>query len=86
MASARNVRELSETLASVLGREQGKEQRRLFSAWLDEAEQLNCLVRVINHPLQRYNGRTLVHLAAVNGLWEYLEQLLSKGGRKGLIV
>lgn len=80
MASAREMRELSETLAAVLGREQGREQRQNFFVLLDEAEQFGCLERVINHPLQRYNGRTLVHLAAVNGLWEYLEQLLKKGG------
>lgn len=38
------------------------------------------LNKVINYPLQRYNGRTPVHLAASNGLWECLEILLKDGG------
>ena len=38
------------------------------------------LEKVINFPLQRYNGRTPVHLAASNGLWECLEILLKNGG------
>lgn len=38
------------------------------------------LEKVINYPLQRYNGRTPVHLAASNGLWECLEILLKNGG------
>ena len=81
MASARDVRERAETLATFLGRNQGKEQRQNFFLYLEESEHRNCLERVINHPLQRYNGRTLVHLAAVHGLWDYLEQLLKNGGR-----
>ena len=36
--------------------------------------------KVINHPIQRFNGRTPVHLAASNGLWECLEILLKNGG------
>ena len=38
------------------------------------------LEKVINYHLQRYNGRTPVHLAASNGLWECLEILLKNGG------
>ena len=37
--------------------------------------------KIINYRLQRYNGRTPVHLAAFNGLWECLEILLKNGGR-----
>lgn len=49
--------------------------------YLSEFEQTGHPVeKLINHPLQRYNGRTSVHLAASNGLWECLEILLKKGG------
>ena len=36
--------------------------------------------KLINHPIQRYNGRTSVHLAASNGLFDCLELLLKSGG------
>ena len=41
---------------------------------------LSPLDKLVNYPLQRYNGRTPVHLAASNGLWECLEILLENGG------
>lgn len=36
--------------------------------------------KVINYPIQRYNGRTVVHLAASNGLVDCLGLLLKSGG------
>ena len=36
--------------------------------------------KVINCSIQRYNGRTAVHLAASNGLFDCLELLLKSGG------
>ena len=36
--------------------------------------------KLINYPIQRYNGRTAVHLAASNGLYDCLELLLKSGG------
>lgn len=38
--------------------------------------------KLINYPIQRYNGRTAVHLAASNGLFDCLELLLKFGGKK----
>lgn len=37
--------------------------------------------KIINFPMQRYNGRTAVHLAASNGLFDCLELLLKCGGK-----
>ena len=37
--------------------------------------------KLINYPIQRYNGRTAVHLAASNGLFDCLELLLKSGGK-----
>jgi len=38
--------------------------------------------KLINYPIQRYNGRTAVHLAASNGLFDCLELLLKSGGKR----
>ncbi len=38
------------------------------------------LQNVINTPIQKYNGRTAVHLAASEGHYEQLELLLKSGG------
>ena len=37
--------------------------------------------KLINYPIQRYNGRTVVHLAASNGLVDCLGLLLKNGGQ-----
>lgn len=37
--------------------------------------------RLINFPIQRHNGRTTVHLAASNGMYDCLELLLKMGGK-----
>lgn len=52
-----------------------------FDHYLQVAEKIG-LVDTINYQTQRYYGRTLVHIAAFNGLPEYLEILLKKGGMK----
>lgn len=36
--------------------------------------------RIINHKLERYHGRTAVHLAALHGLHLPLQYLLRQGG------
>lgn len=36
---------------------------------------------LVNHPIQRYNGRTAVHLAADKGMDQCLELLLKSGGK-----
>ena len=52
-----------------------------LNQYLSEFEQTGQPVeKLINHRIQRYNGRTSVHLAASNGLWESLEILLKNGG------
>jgi ankyrin repeat protein len=48
---------------------------------LTEFEQVGLQVeKLINYPIQRFNGRTAVHLAASNGLYDCLELLLNSGG------
>lgn len=48
---------------------------------LAEFEQIGLQTdKLINYPIQRYNGRTTVHLAATNGLFDCLELLLKSGG------
>lgn len=48
---------------------------------LAEFEHIDLPVeKLVNYPIQRYNGRTAVHLAASNGLYDCLELLLKSGG------
>lgn len=42
--------------------------------------------KLINYPIQRYNGRTAVHLAVSNGLFDCLELLLKAGGKLNATV
>ena len=42
--------------------------------------------KLINYPIQRYNGRTSVHLAASGGLVDCLGLLLKSGGKCSLIA
>ena len=49
---------------------------------LTEFEQIGLQKeKLINFPIQRYNGRTAVHLASSNGLYDCLELLLKSGGK-----
>ncbi len=49
---------------------------------LNEFEQVGLQKeKLINFPIQRYNGRTAVHLASNNGMYDCLELLLKSGGR-----
>ena len=52
------------------------EQLRLYLGRFSQAS----LSELINYPIQRYSGRTSVHLAVANGFWECLEILLNNGG------
>lgn len=76
------ARQYADRLASILSQEgaQLSSVRDLLSA----VEQDGSLEtkQVVNHPLQRYSGRTAVHIAAANGMWECLELLLKNGGRE----
>ena len=48
---------------------------------LKEFEQIGLQKdKLINYPIQRYNGRTAVHLAANNGFYDCLDLLLKYGG------
>lgn len=38
---------------------------------------------IINYRIPRYSGRTIVHLAASNGLFDPLELFLKSGGESG---
>ena len=43
---------------------------------------LEAQCRIINHKLERYHGRTAVHLAAARGLHLPLQYLLKQGGER----
>ena len=42
--------------------------------------------KLINYPVQRYNGRTAVHLAASSGLLDCLGLLLKSGGKFVVLI
>lgn len=42
--------------------------------------------RIINHKLERYHGRTAVHLAAARGLHLPLQYLLKQGGEYARVL
>ena len=78
--SQNDIRSLAETLGAVVLSNPSEEQRKKFQLYLEHAKRARVVESVIDFPLQRYNGRTLLHLVADNGLWEYLEELLKNGG------
>lgn len=76
-----DIRRSAEALGTILSAEPSEEQKRRFEEHIDRCRSSpGFLQKVINHPIQRYNGRTLVHIAADKGLNEYLETLLNEGG------
>ena len=80
---ARELRQSSELLGNLMNSLPYEGQTEDLKRYMQEFEQTGQPVeRLINHPIQRYNGRTPVHLAASNGLWECLEILLKNGGRE----
>ena len=76
-----DVKRLAENLGALLSTDPSEEQKRNFDRYIHYASDKQCLEKVINYPIQRYNGRTLVHIAADKGLPEYLEVLLDNGGQ-----
>jgi serine/threonine protein kinase/ankyrin repeat protein/GTPase SAR1 family protein len=74
------VRKLAEGLGTVLSAEPSESQKQVFDQYMEMALNQHCLEKVINFPIQRYSGRTLVHIAADKGLHECLEELLKNGG------
>ena len=78
---ARDLRASSERLGYLMNTSPYVEQTDHLKQYLQEFEQTGQPVKkVIDYPIQRYNGRTPVHLAASNGLWECLDVLLTNGG------
>ena len=81
MVSNADVRKLAESLGAVLSAGSSDNQKQYFDQYLQHALIQRCADKVINYPIQRYNGRTLVHIAADKGLHEFLEELLKNGGK-----
>ena len=76
-----DVKRLAECLGALLSTDPSDEQKKNFDLYIQYASNNQFLEKVINYPIQRYNGRTLVHIAADKGLPDYLEVLLAKGGQ-----
>lgn len=76
-----DVKRLAESLGALLSTDPSDEQKKTFDLYIQYASNNQFLEKVINYPIQRYNGRTLVHIAADKGLPDYLEVLLAKGGQ-----
>ena len=78
---SRGLRHSSEKLANILNSPpypgQAEELKKFLSECKSNGFSLNGL---INYNIPRYNGRTLVHIAANNGLFGCLEELLKLGG------
>ena len=75
-------KKLAELIGALLSSDQDSEAtlRRTFDHYIQASKNIGALVEVINFPIQRYYGRSSVHIAAFNGLPEYLEFLLQHGG------
>ena len=78
MAVRNDVGSTAEVLAGFLSG--GEQSDQAFRKRLQIIKHNGHLVDVINHPIRRYFGRTLVHIAAVNGLPVHLDILLQNGG------
>ena len=78
---ARNLRQSSEGLANLMNTPPYAGQADDLKRYLSDYSSFGLPVaRLINYGIPRYNGRTAVHLAASNGLFECLEELLKLGG------
>ncbi len=77
-----HVRQSAERLGILMNSaSQFDDPTEILKQHLQEFERQGLPVdKLINYGLQRYNGRTPVHLAAANGLWECLELMLRSGG------
>ena len=76
---ARDIRYRSERLANLLNSPPFPGQADEVKRYLSEFGSVGS-GGLINYQIQRYNGRTAVHIAASNGLFECLEELLRLGG------
>ena len=79
LVMSQEIRYRSEKLANILNRSPSPadELKRFLSECSSNGF---SLVRLINYQIPRYNGRTVVHIAANNGLFKCLEELLRLGG------
>ena len=78
---ARDIRQSSEKLGILMNAQPYDGQTERLKQFLNEFERVGLPPdKVINYGIQRYNGRTPVHLAAANGLWECLDLMLKNGG------
>ena len=77
------IQQVSEKLGTLLASRLYDGQTDQFKRQLREVSRNKqvALKRVINYPIKRYNYRTCVHLAASNGLYECLQELLQSGGK-----
>lgn len=79
---SRGLRHSSEKLANILNSQPYPGQAEDLKRFLTEGQENGFpLTVVINYNIPRYNGRTLVHIAANNGLFGCLEELLRLGGK-----
>ena len=78
---SRGLRHSSEQLANILNSPPFPGQAERLKAFLSECQTNGfSLTALINYNIPRYNGRTLVHIAANNGLFGCLEELLKLEG------
>ena len=77
---AQIIRQCAERLGILMN--SGSQQTEHLKQYLADLERQGLpLDKLINYGIQRYNGRTPVHLAAANGLWEGLDLMLKNGGQ-----
>ena len=79
---SREIRYSSEKLANILNHPPFPGQADELKHFLSECTSNGpfSLAALINYQIPRYHGRTVVHIAANNGLFECLEELLRLGG------
>lgn len=84
---ARDLRHSSERLANILNLSPFPGQTEELKRFLSECSSKGfSMPGLINYQIPRYHGRTVVHIAANNGLFECLEELLRLGGEARTLV
>lgn len=79
---SRGFRHSTERLANILNSSPYPGQAEQLKECLLDCESKGFpVVQLINYNIPRYNGRTLIHIAANNGLFECLKELLKLGGK-----
>ena len=87
MARSLQINSASERLAKLLNASPYAGQTEDLKRFLDNYSSFHQSVeRLVNYPNPPYHGRTAVHLAANNGLFDCLEELLKRGGQLKLCV